>query len=223
MTAPNLLNDDGTASMATMLMMSHHAFRRDLRRLATALTKIAAGDNSRLAAVQNEWQWYRGALHGHHNMEDANVFPGIQKEQPALAPLFEKLTGDHHKIDPILERGDRAFAELPKADAAIAVVGELIALLEPHLALEEAEIVRYLRPAKTFPTPQNEAEAAMYAQGFAWSLNGIAPEVVAEVYKLLPEALTSKLPDARAAFEERCVKAWGSAEAGAARTPVPEH
>ncbi len=27
---PNLLNDDGTASMATMLMLSHHAFRRDI-------------------------------------------------------------------------------------------------------------------------------------------------------------------------------------------------
>jgi hypothetical protein len=82
--------------------------------------------------------------------------------------------------------------------------------------------VQHLRPAKHFPPPQTDAEAEMYAQGFSWSLHGIAPEVIAEVYKLLPETLTSKLPAARAAFDERCVKAWGSVEAGAARTPIPE-
>lgn len=35
-----LLNDDGTASMATMLMCSHHAFRRDVACLAKALTDV---------------------------------------------------------------------------------------------------------------------------------------------------------------------------------------
>jgi len=38
--APNLLNDDGTASIATALMSSHHAFRRDLARFAHALVKV---------------------------------------------------------------------------------------------------------------------------------------------------------------------------------------
>jgi hemerythrin-like domain-containing protein len=222
MTAPNLLNDDGTASMATMLMMSHHAFRRDLRRFASALAKLAAGDGSRIDSIRNEWQWYRNALHGHHGMEDANVFPSLKAQAPALAPTLERLTAEHHAIDPLLERGDRAFADLPKTDAAIAVVSELGALLEPHLALEEAEIVGFLRAARQFPTPASEDEAKMYAQGFAWSLNGIAPEVVDEVYKLLPEALLSKLAGARAAFDQRCVAAWGTAEAGAARTPIPD-
>ena len=36
---PNLLNDDGSASMATLLMMSHHAFRRDLGRLLRAVER----------------------------------------------------------------------------------------------------------------------------------------------------------------------------------------
>lgn len=222
MTAPNLLNDDGTASMATMLMMSHHAFRRDLRRLAAGLTKLADGDASKVEALRNEWHWYRNALHGHHGMEDANIFPNLQKQAPELGATFARLTADHHLIDPLLERGDRAFAELPRTEAASAVVKELRELLEPHLAVEEAEIVQYLRPAKTFPAPETDAQAAMYAQGFAWSLHGIAPEVVAEVCKLLPEALTSKLPAARAAFDERCRAAFGITEAGNSRTPIPE-
>ena len=37
--APRLLNDDGTASIATALMSSHHGFRRDLGRFARALER----------------------------------------------------------------------------------------------------------------------------------------------------------------------------------------
>ena len=43
---PNLLNDDGTASMATMLLLLHHAFRRDIARFGEALNKVAGGDMS---------------------------------------------------------------------------------------------------------------------------------------------------------------------------------
>jgi hypothetical protein len=62
----------------------------------------------------------------------------------------------------------------------------------------------------------------MYAQGFAWSLHGIAPEVAERVVALLPPILTAKLPAARAAFAERCTRVWGSADAGASRTSVPD-
>jgi hypothetical protein len=37
---PRLLNDDGTASVATALLMSHHAFRRDTAQLAAALRRL---------------------------------------------------------------------------------------------------------------------------------------------------------------------------------------
>jgi hypothetical protein len=50
MTAPNLLNDDGTASIATMLMTAHHALRPALRRFAGALAQLGAGDHSRVDA-----------------------------------------------------------------------------------------------------------------------------------------------------------------------------
>lgn len=49
---PNLLNDDGTASVATLLLMSHHAFRRDLTRFIQAVIQIKAGDTSRTEAVR---------------------------------------------------------------------------------------------------------------------------------------------------------------------------
>src|SRR6185436_17387633 len=146
----------------------------------------------------------------------------IAKDHESLRGTIEGLTADHHKIDPILERGNRAFADLPAtADEARAVVSELSALLDPHLATEEAQIVPHLRSMKGFPPPANAEEEAMYADGFAWSSRGIAPEVLAKVDEMLPEGLRARLPAARAAFEERWKRVWGSVPAGSATTPIP--
>lgn len=220
--APNLLNDDGSASIATAMMLSHHAFRRDLGRFARALEAIGRGDATRVAAVQEEWRFFRGALHGHHEMEDSAVFPGIAAQAESVQPTVARLGADHRLIDPILERGDRAFAELPRADEALAVIRELRELLPPHLALEEAELVPFLRASKVFPPPPNDEAAEMYAQGFSWSMDGIAPEVLDRVCEMLPPILLEKLPGARRAFEERCVRAWGAVGTGKSRTPVPD-
>ena len=219
---PDLLNDDGSVSMATLLLMSHHAFRRDLAGFAQALPALGAGDAARAVPLREEWTWYHGALHGHHHMEDSTIFPDLLKRQPALGPVVERLTAQHRQIDPLLKRGDRAFAGLPAgAPDCARVVGELSALLNEHLTLEEAEVVQYLRGAREFPVPGTDGEAEQYAQGFAWSFHGVAPDVLEKVTAMLPGNLTARLPAARAAFEERCLRVWGSAKAGASRTAVP--
>jgi hypothetical protein len=221
--APNLLNDDGTASMATMFMSSHHAFRRDMALFATALRSPGAADPVRAQALREEWDKFRGALHGHHEVEDKNMFPGLRAQSPALAAVIDRLDADHRRIDPLLEAGGRAFAALPGSTAAAAgVVAELAALLRAHLEYEEANVIQFLRGAREFPAPATEADAEMYAQGFAWSLHGLAPEVVEGIYGLLPSILTSKLPAARAAFTARCERVWGTAKTGASRTSIPD-
>lgn len=219
---PNLLNDDGGASMATMLMMSHHAFRRDLARLFRAVERIKAGDVSRNAELQKEWSAsYHAALHGHHMFEDQNIFPDIRGKHPDLAAALDTLTGQHHRIDPLLAQGDAAFADLAHPEKAEAVLRELRGLLDEHLAFEEEKITPELRESRTFPTPPDDTAAAMYAEGFAWSMQGIAPEVLAKVREMLPKILTDRLPAAEAAFEAHCKKAWGDYEVGAAATPIP--
>lgn len=216
-----LLNEDGTASMATLLLLSHHAFRRDLARFAQALARVEPNDASRAEALAGEWQFYRGALHGHHEMEDANIFPGIRAAAPELASVFEELTADHRRIDPLLARGDAAFGATLDLAAARGVVTELTALLDSHLTREEATIVARLRNAKQFPPPPDDAMAETYAGGFAWSMDGIAEDVLVAVGALLPEILLAKLPAARRAFEQRCVRVWGAATTGSSRTSVP--
>lgn len=221
-TPPNLLNDDGTASMATCLMMSHHAFRRDLRRFLAALEKPGPTPVSD-EALREAWQGLCATLHGHHEAEDHGVFPGVLAQNAALAPVIEGLSADHRRIDPLLERGSLAFAGLPATQTSVlAVVRELHALLDPHLAIEEAELIPFLRDAKAFPSPQADSEAEMYAKGFAWAMHGIAPEVIERVHVILPEALLSRLPSARTAFEAGYERTWGKLPVGAARTPIPD-
>jgi hemerythrin-like domain-containing protein len=221
MSAPNLLNDDGSVSMATMFMMAHHALRRDLTRFTKALNALTVPDAERVQALQNEWKYYRGALHGHHMMEDERIFPHLSSSQASLAPIIAHLTEEHHRIEPLLERGDRGFEALPDTAEAKAVIAELRTLLEPHLTTEETEVVPFLREARQFPTPSNDEEVELYAQGFAWTSHGVAPEVLECLYAMLPENLTSRLPAARAEFDRRCERAWGSTKAGNTRTPIP--
>jgi hemerythrin-like domain-containing protein len=221
-TAPNLLDDAGNASLGTALMMSHHGFRRDLRRFAARLGQMADGDTGRLDALRDEWQSFRNTLHGHHTSEDTGIFPHLTEQHPALRPTLESLTADHHRIDPLLERGDRAFGDLPRElGAARDVISKIAALLHTHLATEEVDVVPHMRSMKAFPPPANAEEAEMYAQGFAWASHGIAPEVLDKVYAMLPEILMSRLPAARAAFEARWRRVWGPVEIGAAFTPIP--
>lgn len=221
-TPPKLLNDDGSASMATMLLMSHHAFRRDINRFLRAIDQIKAGDTSRNYALRNEWETsYKQALHGHHKSEDSGIFPDIRNKHPELAAALDTLTEQHHKIDPLIEKGDVAFEDLTHPEKAEEVLKELKMLLDEHLASEEAQITPALRDSKGFPMEATEEIAAMYADGFSWSMQGIAPEVVEEVRKMLPEILVSKLSAAQAEFEARSQKVWGTYTVGTATTSIP--
>jgi hemerythrin-like domain-containing protein len=219
---PNLLNDDGSASMATGLMLSHHGFRRDLSRFAAALERTTL-DPAKVQALEEEWQSFHAILHRHHEAEDNGMFPSMRTQSEALAQTIDKLGADHRLIDPLLERGDAAFAELSSGTAeALAVVRELSTLLGPHLALEESELIPLIREAKAFPPPPDAAAADMYAKGFAWAMHGIAPGVLEQVYAMLPQVLRERLPAARAEFDARCARVWGPLKPLASRTPIPE-
>lgn len=213
-----LLNDDGSASMSTMIMLSHHAFRRDAGLFAKALKTF---DASRAEALQNEWTFFCGALHGHHEKEDADIFPGMKSANPTLAPIFERLSAQHTKIDPLLERGRAAFAKLPSTLDAVAVVEELLGLLDAHLDEEEAAIIPLLRTAKEFPEPSTAEEGAMYAHGFAWAMQGVSPVVLKQVEAMLPSSVRDGLPAARAAFDERCTRTWGAPSQTSSETSIP--
>jgi hemerythrin-like domain-containing protein len=208
--------------MATTLLMSHHGLRRDIARFAIALDRIAHGDLARVDAVRQEWQHYHSALRFHHQAEDLNVFPYLLSAHASLASTIEQLSVDHRRLDPLVESGDRAFAKLPKVEAAARVVTEIMALLDAHLALEEAELIPFLRDVKHFAPSVTDEQARMWAEGVAWCLHGIAPEVVQRVQATLPQNVKAKLALAREEVEARFEHVWGSTDAGASFTARPE-
>lgn len=214
--ATQLLNDDGTASMATMVMSSHFAFRRDIACFARSL-----GGAFDVAALRHEWAQFRAALHGHHTVEDTSMFPDLRARHPEIGGAIDELDGHHRAIDPLLERGDALFADLPnKLDEARALIDELQRHLAHHLDTEERVAIPHLRDAKQFP-PMPEEVLAMYADGFAWSTAGLAPSVFTQICAMLPAGLVAKLPTARDAFDERCRRVWGHVHAGTAVTSAP--
>ncbi|NVB77893.1 MAG: hemerythrin domain-containing protein [Kofleriaceae bacterium] len=213
-----LLNDDGTASMATMFMSSHYGFRRDLAAFARALDGFTG---ERGDALRKEWAEFHAALHGHHTVEDTTLFPDLRGRHPELGTAIDELDEHHRAIDPLLARGDAAFANL-NADVAPAreVIGRLIDLIATHLDAEERVVIPQLRGAKQFPQLP-EAAMAEYAKGFAWSTAGLAGAVVAQIEAMLPPALVAALPAAREAFAARCIRVWGQAHTGSSVTSVP--
>jgi hypothetical protein len=218
------LDEAGAASIATAVMMSHHGFRRDIQRFSAALAALAGGGAGNPEALHDEWRSFRATLHGHHHAEDTGVFPNLARDHEALRGTLERLAEDHRRIDPLLERGDGAFAGLPGTVATAAqVISELGALLDPHLATEEAEVIPHLRGMKAFPPPASAEETEMLTQGFAWACHGIAPEVLERVYSMLQPEVRARLPAARAAFEQRWRRVWGAgAPVTASFTPVPD-
>ncbi|MBS2023092.1 MAG: hemerythrin domain-containing protein [Deltaproteobacteria bacterium] len=177
---------------------------------------------ARTAALAEEWEALHGKLHEHHHVEDTAMFPGMRAQGGELTAVLDSLEADHRRIDPLLERGDRAFAHLPqRLDDARQVIAELASLLAPHLALEEEKVMPFLRGATEFPPPASEAEAELYASGFAWSTQGVASDIVEKLDGLLPESVRRRLPAARAAFHARAEAAFGPITPGSARTPIP--
>jgi hypothetical protein len=229
---PSLLDDAGAASIATAFMLSHHGFRRDLALFAAALARLGReGDGpaaaARGATLAAEWSAFCDKLHGHHVVEDQNMFPGFRAQHPRLQATIDRLGADHRRIDPLLDEGRRAFAGLPPVDAATRVVAGIIAnlraLLDEHLALEEAEVVPLLRAASGFPPPASDADVDLYAQGFAWACQGIAPEVLARLDDILPAPVRARLPAARTVYDAHFHELWGAdARSGQSRTAIPD-
>ena len=209
---------DGSASMATKILTAHHGFRRDLTCFATALTTF---DRDRTAALAEEWMHFRTVLHHHHVVEDTGLFPDLRANQPTVVATVDELEQQHRAIDPLLERGDRLFADLAtNVVEAREVIVALIELLAVHLDLEEHIAIPFLRAAKQFPSLPEDALATL-ADGFAWSTAGLASDVIAQVDALLPAGLVARLPAARQRFAERCVRVWGHVHAGRSATSAP--
>ena len=120
---------------------------------------------------QNHWtlgtfcESYCRVVTQHHTLEDQGVFPHIQRSDPSLAPVIERLEEEHETIADLLERVDQALVGLVSSQGGIEGVDRAVAILNDallsHFSYEERELVEPLarfgfdrvdrRPVRTTP------------------------------------------------------------------------
>ncbi|WP_083750475.1 hemerythrin domain-containing protein [Kribbella sp. ALI-6-A] len=103
---------------------------------------------------QNNWtlgtycESYCRVLTMHHTIEDASMFPDLERGDPRLRPVIDRLKEEHLVVHDLLEELDRALVALvsepdglEQVRAALDVLSD--ALLS-HLAYEERELIEPL-------------------------------------------------------------------------------
>jgi hemerythrin-like domain-containing protein len=142
----------------------HDALRSELMRLRDLVEQLAQGTTdpmavrsfiNRMTIRQNNWtlgtfcESYCRAVAGHHTLEDQSVFPHLQRTDPQLAPVIERLHEEHETISDLLERVDRALVELVSPDPGgfERVKGSIDLLTDAllsHFFYEESELIEPL-------------------------------------------------------------------------------
>ncbi|MFI6278917.1 hemerythrin domain-containing protein [Streptomyces sp. NPDC050988] len=111
----------------------------------------AAESGRRAEAVQEQIELVIAVLHQHHHGEDEKLHPLVRDREPSIGTILDELEKEHALIQKLAD--DAADRTRPLPERA-PVIRELLDVLRPHLALEEAEVF----PAITRQVSQAEFE-----------------------------------------------------------------
>jgi hemerythrin-like domain-containing protein len=186
----------------TGMYVIHHAFRRDLDRFQAAVRLTAVVDDTTWRALAARWQRFAEVLHHHHTVEDAHIWPVMQRRieergeavEPGGLEALRAMAAEHDLVDPALEacgRGFAAMAERPSDDQRnaldVRVTAARSALLD-HLRHEETVALPLLQrtlTAEDFAATEAAAQRAYPPRILAflvpWVADGLPPDVVARV------------------------------------------
>jgi hemerythrin-like domain-containing protein len=130
---------------------------RDLiRQLASSETGVAEARSAinQMTVRSNSWTLgaycasYCRVVTGHHTLEDQAVFPYLRAAEPGLAPVLDRLAGEHEIIHQVLEDLDAELVELLRNPGDFTRLQQaadvLTDVLLSHLSYEEAELVEPL-------------------------------------------------------------------------------
>lgn len=190
----------------TVMIAAHDAFRRDLRKLATAATEARTWSPDRQQAVHLGWQIFQRQLHVHHGGEDAVIWPLLNQRlagSHAAASLLQEMEAEHARIDPLLAAVNRAFSFQPDGEAtsmpdAGDAVHELATQLSQHLDHEERDtlpLIGQTLTAKEWSSigqkigRQSDQGISFVPEFFGWLLDGAAPDTRPAVLGSLPTTM----------------------------------
>ena len=192
-----------------MLMAIHGAVRRDLARLATAVSSLAdeaiVESDRRVGAtgLAAYWTCFAEQLHHHHTIEDTEVFPYLRRSLAGKgAAVLDAMATEHAAIDEAQDAVQAAMDLLltgPTAANAAALRTRLAtfrAVVSSHLEHEEEAAVPLI--VEGFDTEywlafmsrrQSEEPDAF----LPWVLDGAPAPAVAQVTSELPPPVRTLL------------------------------
>jgi hemerythrin-like domain-containing protein len=203
------VNEELTGKGIGMLMAIHGAVRRDLDRLASAVSSLAdeaiVTSDRRVGAtgLAAYWTCFAEQLHHHHAIEDTEVFPYLRRSLAGKgAAILDAMATEHEAIDEAQEAVQSAMDLLlsdPTALHAAALRTRLATFREVvtgHLAHEEEAAVPLI--VEGFDTEywmafmsrrQQEAPDAF----LPWVLDGAPAPAVDQVTSELPPPVRALL------------------------------
>jgi hypothetical protein len=149
----------GRAGQQTLLAVHEH-LRQELRRLRDTIHEVASGQASAAAARsfinqmtmrQNYWTLgafcaaYCRVVSVHHAIEDQNMFRDLNRADPSLGPVLDRLQDQHEVIARLLTEVDAALVAMiedeGRLSAARTAVDRLSETLLDHLSYEEEQLL----------------------------------------------------------------------------------
>lgn len=188
----------GMSTTMTMNRVIHHAVRRDLARLESALAAARDGDVVRAGHLERAYANLQRELTQHHEGEDEFIFPFLA-EHGAGADLLKEMDDEHHAMADALAETRTAMAAYASsgsaADAEIAraSVARTAAVIDRHLSHEEDDLEPLLEPylqtkqwKKTVEKRLRPGSLAATGGFLAWIQDGMADEDRAYVRSRIP-------------------------------------
>jgi hemerythrin-like domain-containing protein len=136
--------------MVRELLMIHGMFRRELQAMLGFVDEILAGNfppdgtetTARVHALIRSGVQYNRMLHHHHHLETSMLFPALQRENPGVDSLIDKLNADHDEISVLIDRFGEAIrsASAIHPDIVNTDLRRLSDALTAHLAYEETHV-----------------------------------------------------------------------------------
>src|SRR4051794_26587439 len=89
-----------------MMLVAHHALRRDLERVRKVLGRANYDDDYRRRLYEHFgfWLWF---LHHHHVAEDVGLWPALRERRPEASALLDDMEADHVHLEELLVEADR--------------------------------------------------------------------------------------------------------------------
>jgi deazaflavin-dependent oxidoreductase (nitroreductase family) len=130
------------AALGDELVRIHNGLRADLERLRTQLANDAAAP-SLGAELRSHCLAFCASIGEHHASED-RVFPALQAQLPAFAPVLERLRAEHETVAAMVRELQALLDRHAAGEQVRAGIEKLTDELEAHFAYEEAELVPVL-------------------------------------------------------------------------------